>query len=127
MSTRWFSDAELACRCQRPSCKVNGIDPAFGAWLDRLREALAHPLTLTSAYRCPEHDSSVSGKGAHTAGKAADIVAISGSAKHEIVGAALTLGATGIGVGSTFVHADIIKPGGKYPRPVIWTYPTRSP
>jgi len=123
--SRWFSRKELACRCPRPDCPVDGIDPRFAEWLDTLRDALGRPVTLTSAFRCPLHDSAIGGKGPHTTGFAADIAAVGGSAKHEVVKAAMALGVMGLGVGSTFVHCDLLEPSDRYPRPVIWTYPTR--
>lgn len=123
MISKWFSPAELACKCGQ--C-APGIVGEFVVWLDSLRAAVARPLTLTSAYRCPDHDRKVGGKGPHTTGRAADVRAITSAEKHELVGAALALGAKGVGVGATFIHVDLIVPGGKYPRPAIWSYPVRG-
>jgi uncharacterized protein YcbK (DUF882 family) len=121
--SRFFNASEQRCRCGQ--CAGLLADD-FAAWLDELREELARPLRLTSAYRCPEHDARVGGKGPHTTGRAADIAAVASSEKHAIAKAALALGALGVGVGATFVHVDRIEPGGKFPRPGLWTYPTRG-
>ena len=68
-----FSESELACSC----CGKNEMTQETVDALQALRESIGRPLRLSSAYRCPEHNSKVSstGKsGPHTTGKAIDIV-----------------------------------------------------
>ena len=72
ISSKNFSDKELSCSC----CGENKMTQETVDALQALRESLGRPLKLSSAYRCPEHNSKVSytGKsGPHTTGQAIDI------------------------------------------------------
>lgn len=123
--SEYFSINERTCKC----CGRDAMSQGTLNRLDRLRERIG-PLKLSSAYRCPLHNSQVSStgeNGPHTTGRAVDVLA-SGTRALEIVRIALELGFTGIGVsqkgphGSRFVHLDDIAPGGAHPRPHIWSY-----
>ena len=68
-----FSESELACSC----CGKNEMTQETVDALQALRESIGKPRRLSSAYRCPKHNSKVSstGKsGPHTTGMAIDIV-----------------------------------------------------
>lgn len=125
---RWkhFTPAEMACKC----CGRVKADEIFMDRLERLREAYAAPLEVTSGYRCPAHNAAVSSTGAdgpHTTGKAADLRVSGGKAFH-VVTSALFLGFNGIGLAqkgqheSRFVHVDTLENGPGCPRPTVWTY-----
>lgn len=93
-----------------------------------LREAMKIPFTLSSAYRCPGHNSSVNPKtgenGPHTTGKAVDIV-MRGADAYRLIHYAMNAGFTGIGVKQAgigrYLHLDILA-APDYPRPMIWSY-----
>lgn len=91
------------------------------ARLQRMRDILG-PLSMTSAFRCPEHpdERAKSIPGSHSEGKACDIRAFDGARRYAIIKAALEVGMVGIGVADTFVHVD----GGHShaPRPAVWKY-----
>jgi uncharacterized protein YcbK (DUF882 family) len=96
--------------------------------LDELRYMFGKPLTITSGYRCPAHNQSVSTTGAtgpHTTGLAADI-GISGRDAVVVLRMALQVGFTGIGVqqkgGGRFLHVDLIPDSFGAKRPWIWSY-----
>lgn len=97
--------------------------------MDALREKVGFPLIITSGYRSPQYNASVSSTGEtgpHTTGKAADI-AIRGHQAHALLKTALELGFTGIGISqkgeSRFVHLDTLENGEQgAPRPWIWSY-----
>jgi uncharacterized protein YcbK (DUF882 family) len=123
---RWphFTEAEMRCkgtgRCL--------MDPAFMDCLEALRQAFAKPMTIASGYRAPEYNARVSGTGLdgpHTTGRAVD-VAVAGADALRLVGLAVAHGFTGIGVcqkgGARFIHLDDITPGGRHPRPTLWSY-----
>ena len=122
MATAHFSTQELVCHC---GC--GGLPPeGFQSRLEELRIQFGHPMVLSSAYRCPEHNAKVSstgGTGPHTKG-AVDVLCY-GPRAHELVSDALMLGWTGIGVSqrgprnARFVHLD--DTGGPM-RPCIWSY-----
>jgi len=126
MGTEHFRDHELKCRC----CGKNLMDPEFMEKLEVLRVHFDTPMVVTSAYRCPKHNYTVSttgAKGPHTTGKAIDI-SIAGSDAHYLVRLAMRMGFTGIGINqkgahiSRFVHLDTLTEEEGYPRPRVWSY-----
>lgn len=122
MSTKHFSDGELMCSC---GCK--GLPPKeFQDALERLRVSFGKPMRLSSAFRCPEYNAQVSStgeNGPHTRG-AVDVLAWGAEAR-SLVGAAIAMGWSGIGIAqsgprrSRFVHLDT-QAGPT--RPWIWSY-----
>lgn len=95
----------------------------FVSKLDKLRSATRAPLVIHSGYRTPEHNATVGGvdSSAHESGHAADIAALSSTARFQIVEAALRIGFRRIGIGNDFVHLDddLTKP-----QDVVWLYPS---
>lgn len=126
-SSQYFSRAELECR-HTGECKM---DANFMAKLDALREAYGKPITLSSAYRHPSHPVEArkrsTSPGAHTTGRAADILC-SRSQAHRILTLAMTSEMfTGIGVqqkgsGGRFIHLDDLEGTINQPRPTVWSY-----
>ena len=120
ISSKHFSNAELSCR----HCGVNGIDPDFLDWLETVREEFGKPMVVSSGYRCPDHNESVSRTGRtgpHTTGKAVDIK-VNGLDAVELDEIATRLGVRGKGVkqkgnwGGRFLHLDLMT------RRAIWSY-----
>ncbi len=124
--SRWphFAEAEMRCkgsgRC--------AMDPTFMDRLEALRVAFGRPMPVTSGYRAPEHNAKVSATGRdgpHTTGRAVD-VAVAGAEALTLVGLAIARGFTGIGVAqkgaARFIHLDDLSPGGRHPRPALWSY-----
>jgi len=121
-----FSEKELACSC----CGKNEMTQETVDALQALRESIGKPLRLSSAYRCPKHNSKVSstGKsGPHTTGKAIDI-ACSGKDAWELLSFAMIRSKVWKGIGvsqkgkphsSRFIHLDTIEAEN---RPWIWSY-----
>jgi uncharacterized protein YcbK (DUF882 family) len=105
------------------------MDPKFMDRLEALRDALAMPIHLNSAYRCPDHNVTVYStglRGPHTTGRAVDI-ALYGEAVVHLVALALERVFRGFGfqqqgpLETRFVPLDnLTLPD--YPRPRIWTY-----
>lgn len=128
--SKHFMRSELECKhCGKMEYTEKGLQA-----LDELREAYGWPMIVLSGYRCPVHNDAVSSTGTtgpHTV-TANDNVAVDirvfGSAALLLVRYAIGQGWTGIGVRQNgpqharFIHLDRIKPGGKHPRPWIWTY-----
>lgn len=111
-------------------CKGSGechMDDAFMAKLDTLRKRYGKPIIITSGYRSAAYNISLGGakNSAHVQGKAADI-AVSHADAYKLVGLAIDLGFTGIGVSqkgeSRFIHIDTADSTDKQPRPHIWSY-----
>jgi zinc D-Ala-D-Ala carboxypeptidase len=111
-------------------CKATGrcdMDIRFMDRLQRLRTRFNQPLFVTSGYRHVSHpaESQKGQPGAHTFGRAADL-AVSHEDAYRLVGMAIEMGFTGIGVqqkgSGRFVHLDDLEPGIARPRPTIWSY-----
>ncbi len=102
------------------------MDIPFLARIDQLREDYGKPLIVTSAYRCPSHNSSVSSTGTtgpHTTGCAIDFL-IAGADAHALLEVAVEQGFPGIGINQKgdweqrFLHVDDLTEN----RPRIWSY-----
>lgn len=113
----YFDDFEFACSCHRHEVDENGnnkldhiIDKRLVDLLDRIRERLGVPLTVTSGYRCPEHNAEVGGvsNSQHVEGTAADITC-DGIDVDYLASIAEECGADGIGCYyyQGFVHVDV--------------------
>jgi uncharacterized protein YcbK (DUF882 family) len=120
----YFTEIELMCRC---GCGKASMHPEFMARLLKLREEYGKPMYLSSAYRCPIHNSRVSKTGMtgpHTTGRAVDVLVFAQDT-HKLVTIALNLGFTGVGVSQRgsyqqrFIHLDDLVSD---KRPNIWSY-----
>lgn len=127
MSYDFFPEDELKCKC---GCDSAYMDANFMRKLISLREAANFKFPLTSAYRCPIHNHSISSTGMdgpHTTGRAVDIQ-VYGAQAHWILAHAGMHGMTGIGIkqkgeyGTRFIHVDDLDNERRQPRPWVWTY-----
>lgn len=116
---KYFNESEFK-RCT-PSCSIQDCDKTALERLDFAREVAGIPFILSSAYRSVEYEKAKgrSGKGAHTQGKAFDIVCRDTFTRFHIIDAALVAGFKRIGIGKTFVHIDLAS---DLPFPSIWLY-----
>ena len=125
ISSKNFSSKELSCS----HCGENKFDQKTLDALQDLREAIGKPLSISSAYRCPEHNQKVSSTGItgpHTTGKAVDILC-SGKTAHEVLSFAMIRSSIWKGIGisqkgkhkSRFIHLDTITSDN---RPWVWSY-----
>ena len=109
MSSKYFSDSELACKCcgQLPA---QGMDSRLLDVLDAMRKQAGIPLQLSCAYRCPSHNAEVGGvpDSQHVQGCAADILVPDGWTVDQLAELAEQCGMDGIGryYGMEFVHVD---------------------
>ena len=102
-----FSYDECKCSC----CGLVDVSPDL---LDILQEArnILGPLQLTSFYRCPSHNDSVSSTGPtgpHTTGKSVDIHVSNSQHRKTLIDYFATK-VTGLGVAKTFLHIDLLTP-----------------
>tara|TARA_R110002012_G_scaffold86272_1_gene214427 strand:- start:5000 stop:5368 length:369 start_codon:yes stop_codon:yes gene_type:complete len=120
---KYFEERELTCR----HCGKSGMNKYFMTGIETLREAVDFPFIISSAYRCPDHpiEASKSSPGAHTSGRAMDIVC-RGKDAHKLLQEAMKMGFSGIGVSqkgdSRFIHLDDLEDSSNRPRPWIWSY-----
>ena len=119
----YFKPKELACR----HTGDQGFDPDFLKTLNAIREECGFSFALSSAYRSPEHpiEARKEVKGAHTHGKAVDILA-SGENALEIIRVAQKHGIQRIGIqqkgSGRFIHLDGCTEEDGFPCPAIWSY-----
>lgn len=118
----YFTPAEV-------SCKGTGavkLDVGFGVVMDGLRRHMGGPVRVSSWYRSPGHNASVSSTGydgPHTTGAAADVICHHAVAL-KVLRYAQDAGIVRIGVsqkgdwGSRFIHLDQA-PGFS---PALWSY-----
>lgn len=116
-NSKYFSEHEF----KKIGCRLADMDESFMHTLDTLREKVAEPLVLSSAFRTVERNKAVGGvpNSAHLKGMAVDIVALTSAKRFAIVSAALEIGINRIGIGKSFVHIDTDT---TLPQGVIWLY-----
>lgn len=116
---KYFALSEFNCQ----ETNQNEMCPKFLERLDALREACGFPFVITSGFRSPNHSNERHKEkaGTHAQGIAADIKVNSGVQRFRIVQEAISMGFSGIGVASSFVHVDIRDLDGNE-SPVMWTY-----
>lgn len=102
------------------------MDLDFIALLDQCRHRAGMPFVVNSGYRTANHQDKLKEEGypvsensAHLIGKAADIRCRNSSERYLIVGAAVSVGFTRIGIGKNFIHLDTAEDKGG---PFIWIY-----
>jgi uncharacterized protein YcbK (DUF882 family) len=97
------------------------MDAKFLQKLDQAREIAGCKFSINSGYRTQEHNLKVGGRfgSSHKLGLAADIHYSGSRERFLILNALMKVGINRIGIGGTFIHADLdIKKDNN----VIWTY-----
>lgn len=119
ITAKYFTEAEFR-RCT-PPCSLQDMDQQFIRQLDAARASAGIPFVLNSAYRSPAWEKSKgrAGTSSHCKGLAVDIRCNSDANRWKVVTALLDNGFTRIGIGKTYVHADLDT--AKTQR-VIWHY-----
>lgn len=118
-----FTRAEMACRC---GCERSDMDASFMKRLQVVRDKFG-PMTVTSGFRCIDHNRAIGGGPEHPLGKAADI-RVSGQAARRL----LTLAVNDfprIGVNQRgpheqrFIHLGTAEPSEvNGASPTVWSY-----
>jgi zinc D-Ala-D-Ala carboxypeptidase len=124
VTLRYFKVSDFACH----HCGENKIDYLLVEQLDELRHQCGFPITISSGYRCPDHNAKVSSTGRtgpHTTGRAADL-AVSHQQALTVLRKALAMNFTGFGVnqkgGGRFIHLDTLPNAPGQPREHLWSY-----
>ena len=125
--TPHFSKAEMTCR-GTGECEM---DEEFMELLERIRMEYGKGMIVTSGFRAPRYNQTISpktgGTGPHTTGRAADIL-VAGPDAYTLIKIAQTLGATGIGISQKgphskrYIHIDNLGTDYSGPRPYVWSY-----
>ncbi len=84
------------------------LDSKLIELLQRLRDEIKRPITITSGYRTPEWNKRVGGSpnSQHMLGTACDIQ-VKGMTPDELAKIAEKIGFNGIGIYKTFAHVDV--------------------
>lgn len=111
---RWpnFQPRELACKC----CGQYFHDEKFLDKLQALRYLLNKPIRINSGHRCEKNNKAQGGAKKSQHLRMAVDISLVNQDRHDLVKLAKSLGFTGIGYGSTFLHLDIRA------KPAFWYY-----
>jgi uncharacterized protein YcbK (DUF882 family) len=115
-----FSLDEFKCQC---GCGHVSVHSDLLDLLQKARDVLG-PITITSAFRCPDHNDKVSSTGLagpHTTSKAVDIHVSNGQHRKQLIDY-FSNKVTGLGIAKTFIHIDIISKEELSHRPNAWIY-----
>ena len=115
-----FKPEEFQCsHCQELKIHSSIVD-----LIQEARNELG-PLSITSAYRCSTHNSSVSKtgpNGPHTTGKAVDISVKDSQHRKQLI-TYFAPKVTGLGIAKSFIHVDLLNAeDGFEMRPNSWVY-----
>ena len=115
-----FNLDEFRCKC---GCGHVSIHSDLLDLLQTARNNIG-AITITSAFRCNEHNDKVSStglSGPHTTSKAVDIH-VSNSQHRKLLIDYFTNKVTGLGIAKTFIHIDILTSDEVPHRPNCWLY-----
>lgn len=117
-ASRWpdFTARELACK----HCGETAVWPEALDAIQRLRDAIAAPLVITSGHRCAIWNATVGGAPLSMHKKLAFDVALARHDPMRLETLARDVGFMGFGYGLTFLHLDT------RPRPAHWFYGAAS-
>lgn len=126
IESEYFTHYEMQCKC---GCEDAPMQPLFMNTLIAIREEFDRSMTITSAFRCVEHNKKIGGAkdSPHIHGQAVD-VAVSYADAHDLLKIALEHGMTGIGIkqkgspSGRFIHLDNMEVAEGRPRPTVWSY-----
>ena len=116
-----FNLDEFRCQC---GCDHVSVHSDLLDLLQTARDFFGSSITITSAYRCPEHNNSVSStgqSGPHTTSKAVDIHVSNSQHRKQLIDY-FTNKVTGLGIAKTFIHIDILTSDEVPHRPNCWLY-----
>lgn len=107
ITAKYFTEAEFR-RCT-PPCSLQDMRQELMTRLDNARQMAGIPFVLNSAYRSVAYEKTKgrAGTSSHCKGLAVDIRCNSDANRWKVVAALMDNGFTRIGIGRTYVHADL--------------------
>lgn len=113
--------SELNLKYCNPPCEVSDLHTELVDRLILAQKMCGEQFTVTSGFRSQAHERSKGRKGSssHCKGLAVDVSAINSHLRFKIVAALLYAGFPRLGIGKTFIHADIDE---TKPHPIIFHY-----
>lgn len=119
ITAKYFTEGEFK-RCN-PPCSLQDMNQNLMWRLDNARYTAGIPFVLNSAFRSVAYEKSKgrAGTSSHCKGLAVDIRCNSDTNRWKIMKALIDNGFTRIGIGKTYIHADIDT---QKTQGVIWHY-----
>ncbi len=116
--SKWFKLSDFTCRDE---CGKNNISPMLVDMLDAARDEAGIPFVINRGCSCVKHNAEVGGSetSSHLPGLAIDIGCKTSKERWLIVNALVGAGFRRIGIGETFIHADM---DGSKPQNIIYLY-----
>jgi uncharacterized protein YcbK (DUF882 family) len=116
--TQHFMLSEFWCPCCHQVDEKNAA--ALAHALENVHALFSQPMLINSSFRCPSYNVKAGGKAdsQHLTGRAADICCIADSDRFALAAALIDSGFRCIGIGKTFIHADLRTPT----LPLLWIY-----
>lgn len=107
ITAKYFTEAEFK-RCT-PPCSLQDMKQELMTKLDNARYTAGIPFVLNSAYRSVAYEKGKgrTGTSSHCKGLAVDIRCNTDANRWKVVAALMDNGFTRIGIGKTYVHADL--------------------
>lgn len=99
------TDPKLLCTCGHHHCDERSVSQEHLNRVQRVREIVGHPLSVTSGGRCPHHPDEIhrTTPADHQKQQGTD-VGVDGSTRGNVVQAGIVVGCNAIGIAKTFVH-----------------------
>lgn len=118
-----FNSKEFECKCQK--CETQYLEEDLLEKLQKVRDIYGKAITITSAYRCPEHNKNIGGakNSSHVNGMAVDIQPkiVTLDELDELYDICYTIfDNIGDGRNKGFIHVDVRPPKSTGKR--IWLY-----
>lgn len=121
-----FAFYEFDCPCMRASCYKTEVSKELVEKLQEMRNLTRFPISITSGYRCKDHQQDLrnqgyetaKGQSSHELGIAADVLCGAYDGK-QLAAIAEKVGFNNIGVAKRFIHVDLRTDG-----PHRWEYKT---
>tara|TARA_R110000823_G_scaffold309130_1_gene433168 strand:+ start:224 stop:583 length:360 start_codon:yes stop_codon:yes gene_type:complete len=119
MKFKYFNYSEF----DSPDLKGSGskMSDEVISMLDVARKKYGKAMVINSGYRTCEHNAEVGGKpeSSHLKGLAVDISCVNSTDRFNLEGVLRDVGFKRLGIGKTFIHADIDKNKSQY---MTWLY-----
>lgn len=108
-TTSKFDSEKIDLSSCVPKCDISEINPLLLSVIRSAQKMCGFTFTITSAFRSKSWELSKgrNGSSSHTKGLAVDISARDSHARYKILLALGIVGIPRLGVGKTFIHADI--------------------
>lgn len=113
-----FTSSEMKCQCGNSTCEYNHINKDLVDTLQKIREEYGKPITITSGFRCKDHNGAIGGhpNSKHILGQAVDFTGEDLDTLYDL--AQKYFNSVGDGRNKGFIHIDVRN----LDKPLRWVY-----